>query len=308
MKTDFKGMMNAITLNAKRKLPDILVFAGISGIIGGAVMACVATRKLDGVLENHKSSIKAVHKKYELTPGSNDEKKEITKVYMDTGVSMIRLYGPAIGLGTVSIASIITGNNIHRKRNIALAAAYTAVDTGFKTYRSRVVERFGDEVDKELRAGTRQEVVTVVETDEDGNKREVEKSITVVDDILPSEYARYFCYGEARGAEPNYEYNLFFLGIQQNTANRLLMTNGYLFLNDVYDMLGITRSIPGQVVGWVYDRNSDTHGDNHIDFRIQEVYRKKDDGSERYEKVILLDFNVDGSILDHSIDKGLIVS
>ena len=37
------------------------------------------------------------------------------------------------------------------KRNIALAAAYTAVDKSFKEYRGRVIERFGKELDRELK-------------------------------------------------------------------------------------------------------------------------------------------------------------
>ena len=123
---------------------------------------------------------------------------------------------------------------------------------------------------------------------------------------MPSDYARYFCYGEARAAEPNADYNLFFLKAQQELANHMLIANGFLFLNDVYDMLGIDRSIAGQTVGWVYDKNMQDHGDNYVDFGIQEVYRKKSDEPGDYEKVFLLDFNVDGSILDHSLDKGLI--
>ena len=127
----------------------------------------------------------------------------------------------------------------------------------------------------------------------------------VVGDGGLSDYSRYFAYGDAKGAEHNADYNLFFLRSQQDLANHILRANGFLFLNEVYDMLGIERSIPGQTVGWVYDKNKDDHGDNYVDFGIQEVYRKRSDNPNDYEKVFLLDFNVDGSILDHSLDKGL---
>ena len=129
--------------------------------------------------------------------------------------------------------------------------------------------------------------------------------MTVVDDG-PSDYARYFAYGEAAAAEPSEEYNIFFLKAQQELANHMLMAKGFLFLNDVYEMLGIEKSLAGQAVGWVYDRHADDHGDNYVDFGIQEVYRKRSNDPGDYEKVFLLDFNVDGSILEHAQKKGLI--
>lgn len=306
MKFDLKNLANGATLAVKKHSPEILVFTGIAGVVTSAVMACKATRKIDPVLDAHKRNAEAVHKKYEKVKDEHAEKQELTKVYLKTGVEFVKLYGPSVTLGALSITGILTSNNILRKRNVALAAAYAAIDTSFKQYRGRVVERFGEQVDRELRIGAHQEKIEVIETDENGKEKKVKKNVTVVDSAMPSDYARYFCYGEARAAEPNADYNAFFLKAQQNLANQMLISNGFLFLNDVYDMLGIERSIAGQMVGWVYDKHNDDHGDNYVDFGIQEVYRKKSDAPGDYEKVFLLDFNVDGAILDHSLNKGLI--
>ena len=306
MKFDIKNTVNSCKLAVSKHSPEILVFTGIAGVVTSSVMACKATRKLDPVLEAHKENAEAVHKKYKAKPDEHAEKQELTKVYVKTGVEFVKLYGPSVTLGALSITGILASNNILRKRNLALAAAYTAIDTSFKQYRSRVVDRFGEQVDRELRIGAHQEKIEVIETDENGKEKKVKKNVTVVDNPMPSDYARYFCYGEARAAEPNADYNAFFLKAQQELANHMLIANGFLFLNDVYDMLGIDRSIAGQTVGWVYDKNMQDHGDNYVDFGIQEVYRKKSDEPGDYEKVFLLDFNVDGSILDHSLDKGLI--
>ena len=111
-----------------------------------------------------------------------------------------------------------------------------------------------------------------------------------------SEYARFYdCGNEGWTKDP--EYNLMFLRQQQNYANEKLKVNGHLFLNEVYDMLGIPRSKAGQVVGWIYDEKN-PNGDNFVDFGI---YDNKD-GNRRfvngYEATILLDFNVDGVIYD----------
>lgn len=303
MKFDIKNAANQSKLAVMKHSPEILVITGIVGVVTSAVMACKATRKLDPVLEKHKKDAEEVHQKF---TEEKLAKKELTKVYLKTGVSLVQLYGPSVTVGMLSITGILASNNILRKRNMALAAAYTAIDTSFRQYRGRVVERFGEEVDKELRIGAHQEKLEIVETDENGKEKKVKKNVTVMDSNLPSDYSRYFCYPDAKAAEPNADYNQFFLKAQQELANHMLRANGFLFLNDVYDMLGIERSVAGQAVGWVYDKNATDHGDNYVDFGIQEVFRKKSDRPGDYEKVFLLDFNVDGSILTHSVDKGLI--
>lgn len=305
MKIDMKNLVNKSKLTVKQYSPEILVVTGIVGVVTSAVMACKATRKLDPVLEEHKENAEAVHKKFADAPDEKAEKHELTRVYAKTGLNFVKLYGPSVTIGALSITGILTGNNILRKRNVALAGAYATLDAGFKTYRGRVVDRFGEEVDRELRTGGHQEKVEVVETDENGKEKKVKKAVTVVDGGL-SDYARYFAYGEADAAEPNYDYNKFFLTAQQELANHMLRARGFLFLNEVYEMLGIKKSIAGQAVGWVYDKNAEDHGDNYVDFGIQEVFRKRSEKPGDYEPVFLLDFNVDGSILDHSLDKGLV--
>ena len=306
MKFDIKNTVNSCKLAVSKHSPEILVVTGIVGVVTSAVMACKETRRLDPVLEAHKQNAEAVHKKYAQNPDEHAEKRELTGVYLKTGLGFVKLYGPSVTLGALSITGILASNNILRKRNMALAAAYATIDASFKQYRGRVIERFGEQTDKELRLDAHQEKIEVTETDENGKEKKVKKNATVVDNPMPSDYARYFAYPEARAAEPNADYNAFFLKAQQELANHMLRANGFLFLNDVYEMLGIEKSRAGQAVGWVYDKNREDHGDNWVDFGIQEVYRKRSDKPGDYEKVFLLDFNVDGPIMDHAEDKGLI--
>lgn len=306
MKFDIVNTLNKGKLSIKRHSPEILIVTGVIGVVTSAVMACKATRKLDPVLEEHKQNVEALHKKYANDTEEKMEKRELTRVYAKTAMNFVKLYGPSVTLGALSITGILASNDILRKRNVALAAAYATVDASFKQYRGRVIDRFGEQVDEELRIGAHQEKIEMIETDENGKEKKVKKEVTVVDNPMPSDYARYFAYGEARAAEANADYNLFFLKAQQELANHMLRANGFLFLNEVYEMLGINKSIAGQAVGWVYDKNADEHGDNYVDFGIQEIYRKRSDKPDDYEKVFLLDFNVDGGILTHAQDKGLI--
>ena len=293
---------NKAVAKTKKHSPEILVITGIVGVVASAVIACKATTKVDDILDEAKQSIDKVHKcandetlSEKYTP--EDSKKDLAIIYIQTGIKFIKLYTPSVILGALSIASIVQSTRILRKRNVALAAAYTAVDKGFKEYRSRVVEKFGDEVDKELRYNIKAKVLECVSKDENGNETTSEKEVKVGDPNVVSDYARFFD-ESCEGWEKDGEYNLYFLKAREAYANDLLRSRGYLFLNEVYDMLGIPRTRAGQIVGWVYDEDNPL-GDNYVDFGIYDINREKTiDFVNGYERVILLDFNVDGNILD----------
>ena len=307
MKTDILNKVsrtaNRVGMKIKKHSPEILVAAGVVGVVTSGVMACKATTKLSGILDRAKTDIDTIHEvmenpelvKEEYT--QEDGKKDLAIVYAQTGVELVKLYGPAIAVGALSITAIVASNRILNKRNVALAAAYTAVDKGFKDYRGRVVERFGEALDKELKYGIKAKEVEETVVDENGNETTVTKTIDVVSDPLSSPYARFFddgCLGWTKDPEDN----LLFLRVQQDHANEVLKSRGHLFLNEVYDMLGIARSKAGQHVGWIYDEKHPV-GDNYVDFGIYnthiEANRRFVNG---YERTILLDFNVDGNILD----------
>lgn len=289
----------------KKHSPEILVGAGVVGVVASAVMACKATTKLDDVLAETKDTVDKIHDVTEhpekIPEGKEytveDSKKDLTIVYTQAGVKLIKLYGPAVVLGTVSIAAIIGGHHILRKRNIALAAAYTAVDKGFKEYRGRVLERFGEEVDRELRYNIKAKEIEKTVTDANGKETVVKETVDVADPNLTSDYARFFDDG-CTGWTKDPEFNLMFLKDQQRYANDLFKSKGHLFLNEVYDMLGIPRTQAGQVVGWIYDEKNPI-GDNFIDFGIYDIAdERKRSFVNGYERTILLDFNVDGNILE----------
>lgn len=299
-------MRRTVVLALKKHSPEILVVCGVFGMAAAGVKACADThKKLGGVIEEKNNRVTQAKDKFK------DEKvqqKAITKAYAKMGVDLVKVYAPSVTICVLSAASIFGGSDILRRRNMALAAAYATIDASFQQYRGRVRDRFGEEVDEELRTGGKREQVELTVQDENGEEKKVKKEMIVANG-LPSDYARYFCYGEAKTAEPNNDYNKFFLEAQQRLANRMLRANGFLFLNDVYDMLGIERSVAGQSVGWVYDENSEDHGDNHVDFRMKKIYRRYSGAYDDEGQVVyLLDFNVDGNILNHANKMGLITA
>ena len=305
--------LNKAAFKFKKHSPEILVVAGVVGVIGSTVMACKATTKINDILDDTKDQLDKIHEAGErlengetlrLKDGEEytveQNKKDLTIVYAQTALKFAKLYAPSVIIGGLSITAILTGHNITRKRNIALAAAYTAVDKSFKEYRGRVVERFGEALDKELKYGTKSKEVDEVVTNEDGTESVVKKTVDVVDATNPmnvSEYARFFDDGCA-GWTKDPEYNLMFLRDQQRYANDLLKSKGHLFLNEVYDLLGIPRTKAGQIVGWIYDEKH-PNGDNFVDFGIYDTNKTANrDFVNGYERTILLDFNVDGNIWD----------
>lgn len=315
-KTEFMNSVSRTIHKAgfqlKKHSPEILVVSGVIGTVAGAVMACKATTKVNLVLEETKKHVDIIHEGVEngevvgtlengetgMVPyNEEDSKKDLTIVYAKTAIKLAKLYAPAVIVGGLSITAILSGHNITRKRNMALAAAYATIDKSFKEYRGRVIERFGKELDRELKYGIKAKEVEEVVTDKDGKETVVKKTVDVVDPTKISDYARMFDDG-CIGWTKDPEYNLMFLKGQERFANDKLQSQGYLFLNDVYDMLGIPRSKAGQCVGWIYDEKNPV-GDNFVDFGIFNTnIQKTADFVNGYERTILLDFNVDGNILD----------
>lgn len=289
------GVASKTVMKLKKHSPEILVVAGIAGTVVSAVLACKATTKVAEILDETKGTLDTIHEGMgtgaingqEYT--TEDGKKDTVVVYAQTGMKLAKLYGPAIILGTLSITSILASNNILRKRNVALGAAYAAIDKSFKEYRGRVIERFGEQVDTELKYGIKAKKFEEIEVDpETGKEKKVKKTVMVADPNLQSDYAVYFD-SKSRNYETNPDYNRMFLKAQQAFANDKLQTRGHLFLNEVLDDLDLPRTPAGQIVGWTKDGP-----DGYVNFRIVEVERETEDG--RHEPALLLDFNVEGNI------------
>lgn len=293
----------------KKHSPEILSVAGAVGVVASTVMACKATTKVNPILEEAKNNLEHIHdcaatgecramvnNEVVTVPYSEDDhKKDITIVYAQTAVKFVKLYGPAVIIGAASIGCLLGANNILRKRNVALTAAYATAHQSLNEYRGRVVERFGRELDQELMYNIKAKEIEETVVHEDGTEETVTKTINVADPNYNSIYARFFdeyCKGWTRSAEDN----LRFLKMQQAYANKKLQSQGYLYLNDVYEALGIPKTKAGHVVGWIYDEAHPV-GDNYVDFGIYDLYNEKArDFVNGREMSILLDFNVDGNV------------
>lgn len=270
-------------LNVEANAPTFLFGAGVLAMIGSTALACRATLKVEETLDSAQHDIDATK-----SPDYPEEerKKDVALIYTRTGRDLVRLYAPAIIVGAAGVFMLAKSHSILVKRNAALTAAYVAVDEAFKRYRSRVRDKYGDEEDQRLMYS--HEEVQVL-----NDRGKLETQVRVSPEA-PSMYARFF--DQLCGPwSKDPEVNLAFLHSQQSYLNNLLQARGHVFLNEVYDELGIERTTAGQAVGWVIS----DEGDNYIDFGIWNGNdHKARDFVNGREGAILLDFNVDGVVWD----------
>ena len=305
MKSDIINKMSRqfhkVGFKLKQHSPEILVVTGIVCGFGATICACKATLKVPDILEDTKEKVDAIHESTstEVVDPQAEQivKKELAHVYIHTGAQLAKIYAPAIGLGAISITSILASTNILKERTVALAAAYTTVDGAFKDYRKRVVERFGERVDKELKYNIKTKEIETTIVNEDGTESVVRETVDVYDMDTPSEYARFFDELSPYW-EKSPEYNIKFLRDRQEYCNHILRTKGHIYLNEVYSLLGIPTTAAGQVIGWIYDEECPI-GDNKVVFYGLDDPKNLNSRAftNGHEPAILLDFNVDGNIL-----------
>lgn len=276
-------------IKAKKNSPHIFFVGGVAGVIGGTVMACRATMKLEDALDEFHDELddmKEVGQRRVRTQGDYDEGdyyKDLAYVYGKNTWKLVRLYFPSGAVLTISIAALTGSHVTLAKRNAGLTAALTALSTAFDGYRDRVRAELGEEKELDIYHAVRVEAIEHL----DGSK----EIVKTVGDTVYSPFARIF--DESNGNwTRDAEINRMFIDGQQAWANNRLDVRGHVMLNDVYDLLGMSRTSAGAIYGWV--RGSE-RGDGYIDFGTGRSYNS-DFGYT--EKSIVLDFNVDGVVYD----------
>ena len=301
--------------------PEIMVGASVLAGAGALFFTVKGTLKLEKVMDDHDERVNNVKKNYipedklkevgdsegpisvdiELTEEEEKSyKKELLKEYVVTGGKVALNYAPAVALAAASASLCIGAHTIMRKRLITAVTALESITAAFAEYRNRVRDKYGDEAEHDILIGKTSEKVMVEKIDDKGKSKLVEETVDKYGKIT-SPYARYFdkyndnflCTED--GLNCRY-YNKNLLLETEKTANLLLRNEGFLFLNDVYKLLGFDKTAEGQLVGWL-DNPANGEGDGYIDFHITD-YMLNHNAMNENEDVWLLDFNVDGVIVD----------
>lgn len=299
---NFKAMQNAVTSKVARQIligqkhsPEVLFVGGVIGVAGTVVLACRATLKVEEVLDHAERKRGRIDQALKISDpkrySERDAKRDRVFVKVQLAKDLTKLYAPAVGLGVVSVGALTGSHVILTRRNVAITAAYKALDEGFNEYRKRVRDEFGEEKELELRHDIREREVRI-EDSEDGERQYKKTRMPAKASI----YARFFDELNPNWKN-NYELNIMFLTMVQNYCSDRLHAKGHLFLNEVYDELGIDRTKAGQVVGWIVGK--DGEGDPYVDFGLHDASNaKKRDFINGREPAVLLDFNVAGPIYD----------
>lgn len=286
----------------------VLTVGGTVATVAGTVMACKATLKVDEVMKPHEediAKIEGVHKGEIILPEGQvytekDYRTDIVKAKTAAGKDLIKLYWPAGVTIIGGVAAILGGHGMIKKQNAALVTAYTAVDRAFADYRNRVRMKEGNDADLSYRFPLVEETQEVEKVNEETGEvsHETKKSVHLDPDTY-SVYARWFD-ESSEYWRPDPIANQSFLKGRQNWLNDRLRSEKVLFLNDVYKELGLPTCREGNLVGWRISEDGST--DNYVDFGVF----NRADGAPKFtqcfldglEDTVLLDFNVDGYILD----------
>lgn len=296
-------------LGIKKHSPEILVATGIGTGIVAAVIACKQTIKANDIIAEARKNLQNIEDVKELAANNEveyteeNEQEDRKTIGMQVAVGMVKTYALPVGLGILSITCILAGHHILKKRNVALAAAYSALSTDFMNYRKRVVNKYGKDVDFMLKNGLEKQIVANQVIDpETGEVKETKEEVLTYEGDKLSQYARVFDEVGSTQWTPSADHNRAFLLMEQNYFNERIRTRGYIFLNEVYERLGFRPTKAGSVVGWVY-QNADYEG---IDFGIFTAHTQKAaEFLEGTEPSIILDFNVQGDILSLVTEGGV---
>lgn len=276
----------------RQKSPELLTAAGVAAVVTSGVLLVRSTIKAVPVIEDMRSDIEDV-KSFEPTPdySERDQQKDLVHVYRKYGLKLAKLYWPAVTTGVAGVVCFVGASHIQRQRNIALLAAYKAIESSYADYRAKVREERGEEEELDLYHNAR-----VVEEKDEETGEVIKRRIA---EGGPTVYAKFF-----DEASPYWnktpEFNLVFLRAKEKYFTDYLRAKGYVLLNEVYRELGIPETQAGAVVGWSIDA---PNSDGYVDFGIYDQDRKYAASQRAFvngdERSILLDFNVDGPVIGY---------
>jgi hypothetical protein len=277
-------------LLTKKNSPHIFFAVGIVGAVGATVLACRATLKLEETVDEIKEDFNAVNQleqnrkdtSYKIGKAytEDEHRKDLGFVYAKSSLRLVKLYGPSVVVGGLSIFAL-TGSHVQlTRRNTALTVTLVGAIKAFDEYRERVRTEVGEKREAEIHSGAFKNHVDAKGKTNVVNPVEVNSL---------SNYARMFDWTNINWREDP-DLNRLFINVAQNHANYMLNSRGHFFLNDAYDALGLPRTKEGSVVGWA--KSGD--GDRYVDFGFYELNPREEFPSK--DHCVLLDFNVDGVV------------
>jgi hypothetical protein len=207
---------------------SILSGIAVAGVVGTVALAIKATpTALEDLAEAR--DIKQMNIPVEVQYKARLTPAEIFRVTW-------RTYLPTAISATATIACIIGANAVGLRRNAALAASFTLVDSSFREYRDKVVEMFGQDkeekvteqiADDRIRAATSNNEVIIIGSGE-----------VLCYDMLTGRLFRSDAESIRRAA---------------NDVDAQVLDDHYASVNDFYRFVGLDPVLVGEELGWNVD-------------------------------------------------------
>lgn len=289
-----KVAMKSLVL--QKHSPQVLFYGGLALMGATVVSACQATLKLEGTLDDIRRDREDLKQVVAVHPDKYSD-SDITKlnIYITArgAAKLIKLYLPTAVLSVAAVASLTGSNNILNRRNAGLSAALASTERAMAKYRERVIDTYGEEIDRDMMFGS--DTIERKTFNADGSESKRTQKVKVYGEGR-SPYARIWGQDTSTEWDPIPEYNLAKLRSIQTYMNNVLQSRGHVFLNDVFDELGLDRTPAGSVVGWLSEKNGGKDGYVDLGVLSQGEEVAFVDFMTGHETHLLLDFNVDGEI------------
>lgn len=305
--------LGPIGLKVVKHSPKILTIGGIVGVVAGTVIIARSQSKADLTLYDHETCLDSLVNERVMAEKKEDAEhydiltKNIAKLKRQTAVSLVKIYAPGVLIEIAGLGMMLGASHILSKRAATYAAIAVATEEQFRLYRNRVREELGEEKEDHFYYGTVKEERTETKTLKSGKEKEVKRKYETVSPASFSVYSVPFSASTSKEWLGNYEYDMQYILETERYFNDRLRTRGIVFLNEVYEKLGIKDPVSdeplyipeGQMVGWLEDGD----GDGFIELRMFEVDENgnglvRGPESHRDYRAFWVDFNVDGLIFD----------
>lgn len=209
-----------VSIAMRKHSPEILTGIGIAGLLATTVMAVKATPKAMKICSELR--LDRVNE-YQDEPTKVEYVKAVWKCYI-----------PAAVTGVMSVACIIGASSVNVKRNAALATAYTLSETALKEYKDKVIETIGEKKEEAIRDAIA--------------KDKVEQNPVTNREVILTEKGNTLCFDALSGRY--FQSDIDLIKRAENEANRQILNEGYITLNDFYYALGLESIRMGDELGW----------------------------------------------------------
>lgn len=283
---EYKQLLGKIKLGAKRNAPELLLGAGLVTGTACMVMTGRQTIKAQSILEDsNETKVNLAEYFADGILTEQEYRQEIVRHYSKLALSLAKEYAVPAALYAATVTCVFSSYKIQKKRQLALSAALASCTAAYTTLVGKLKNGAAHGLTaKDVLEGYEMKEVVDPETGEITHEKVKGEPIST--DLYKVRFDRY-----STAWEKDKFQNECTLKSEENWANDVLRLQGYLFLNDVYDRLGLPRTRAGQVVGWLYQGD----GDGFVDFGVTDCESYDD---VRYDSNAFdLNFNVDGDIL-----------